>query len=166
MVAPERKCRPTQISAGVLAYRRSRELEVLLAHPGGPFWAKKDTAAWTIPKGLVEPGDDPIGAARREFKEETGFVADGQMIELAPVRQKSGKLVHAFGLDADFDLARFASNTFEIEWPPRSGRRQTFPEIDRIAYFTLPIAKIKILAYQVPLLSELEKLTTAASCGE
>jgi predicted NUDIX family NTP pyrophosphohydrolase len=166
MVAPERKRRPTQISAGILAYRRRHELEVLLAHPGGPFWAKKDAAAWTIPKGLIEPGDDPIGAARREFKEETGFVAKGEMTELAPVRQKSGKLVHAFALDADFDLAGFASNTFEIEWPAKSGRRQTFPEIDRIAYFTLPVARVKILAYQLPLLSELEKLTTAGSGGE
>jgi predicted NUDIX family NTP pyrophosphohydrolase len=166
MVAPERKRRPTQISAGILAYRRRHELEVLLAHPGGPFWAKKDAAAWTIPKGLIEPGDDPIGAARREFKEETGFVARGEMIELAPVRQKSGKLVHAFALDADFDLAGFASNTFEIEWPPKSGRRQTFPEIDRIAYFGLRVARVKILAYQLPLLSELEKRTTAASGGE
>lgn len=166
MVAPERKRRPTQISAGILAYRRSDELEVLLAHPGGPFWAKRDAGAWTIPKGLIEPGDDPIGAARREFNEETGFVADGRMIVLAPVRQKSGKLVHAFALDADFDLAGFASNTFEIEWPPKSGRRQSFPEIDRIAYFTLPVAKAKILAYQLPFLFELEKRVTATDRGE
>jgi predicted NUDIX family NTP pyrophosphohydrolase len=166
MVARERKRRPTQISAGILAYRRRHELEVLLAHPGGPFWAKKDAAAWTIPKGLIEPGDDPIGAARREFKEETGLLAKGEMIELAPVRQKSGKLVHAFALAADFDLAGFASNTFEIEWPPKSGRRQTFPEIDCIAYFTLPVARVKILAYQLPLLSELEKRTNAASGGQ
>jgi predicted NUDIX family NTP pyrophosphohydrolase len=167
MIAPERKRRrPTQISAGILAYRRRDQLEVLLAHPGGPFWAKRDAGAWTIPKGLIEPGDDPIGAARREFREETGFVADGRMIELAPVRQKSGKLVHAFALDADFDLAGFASNTFELEWPPKSGRWQTFPEIDRIAYFTLRVAKVKILAYQLPLLSELEKRTSAATRGE
>jgi predicted NUDIX family NTP pyrophosphohydrolase len=162
MVAHERKRRP-QISAGILAYRRRRELEVLLAHPGGPFWAKKDAGAWTIPKGLIEPGDDPIGAARREFKEETGLVAKGEMTELTPVRQKSGKLVHAFALDADFDLAGFASNTFEIEWPPKSGRRQIFPEIDRIAYFTLPAAKVKIHAYQLPLLSELEKRMSASN---
>jgi predicted NUDIX family NTP pyrophosphohydrolase len=166
MVAPERKRRPTQISAGILAYRRSDALEVLLAHPGGPFWAKKDAGAWTIPKGLIESGDDPIGAARREFNEETGLVADGQMMVLAPVRQKSGKLVHAFALDADFDLAGFASNTFEIEWPPKSGRRQTFPEIDRIAYFTLPVAKAKILSYQLPFLFELEKRVTATDRGE
>ena len=163
MVAHERKRRPAQISAGILAYRRGRELEVLLAHPGGPFWAKKDAGAWTIPKGLIEPGDDPIGAARREFKEETGLVAKGLMTELTPVRQKSGKLVHAFALDADFDLAGFASNTFEIEWPPKSGRRQIFPEIDRIAYFTLPAAKVKIHAYQLPLLSELEKRMSASN---
>jgi predicted NUDIX family NTP pyrophosphohydrolase len=163
MVAHERKRRPAQISAGILAYRRGRELEVLLAHPGGPFWAKKDAGAWTIPKGLIEPGDDPIGAARREFKEETGLVAKGEMTELTPVRQKSGKLVHAFALDADFDLAGFASNTFEIEWPPKSGRRQIFPEIDRIAYFTLPAAKVKIHAYQLPLLSELEKRMSASN---
>jgi predicted NUDIX family NTP pyrophosphohydrolase len=149
--------RAGQISAGILAFRRRPELEVLLAHPGGPFWAKKDAGAWTIPKGLVEPGDEPIAAARREFTEETNLLAQGDMIELAPVVQKSGKLVHAFALEADFDLSQFASNTFALEWPPKSGRRQSFPEIDRIAYFTLPIAKLKIIAYQGPLLSELEK---------
>lgn len=149
--------RPRQISAGILAYRRRKELEVLLAHPGGPFWAKKDAGVWTIPKGLVEPGDTPIDAARREFKEETNLAAAGEMVELSPVRQKSGKSVHAFALEADFDLTPFTSNTFEIEWPPKSGRRQTFPEIDRIAYFALPVAKTKILAYQLPFLSELEK---------
>jgi len=149
--------RPRQISAGILAYRRRKELEVLLAHPGGPFWAKKDAGVWTIPKGLVEPGDTPVDAARREFKEETNLAAAGEMVELSPVRQKSGKSVHAFALEADFDLTPFTSNTFEIEWPPKSGRQQTFPEIDRIAYFALPVAKTKILAYQLPFLSELEK---------
>jgi len=149
--------RPRQISAGILAYRRRKELEVLLAHPGGPFWAKKDAGVWTIPKGLVEPGDTPVDAARREFKEETNLAAAGEMVELSPVRQKSGKSVHAFALEADFDLTPFTSNTFEIELPPKSGRRQTFPEIDRIADFALPVAKTKILAYQLPFLSELEK---------
>jgi predicted NUDIX family NTP pyrophosphohydrolase len=158
--------RTRQISAGILVYRRRKELEVLLAHPGGPFWAKKDAGVWTIPKGLIEPGDDPIGAARREFKEETNLVADGKMIAFAPVRQKSGKLVHAFALEADFDLVMFASNTFEIEWPPKSGRKQTFPEIDRIAYFSLPIAKAKILAYQLPFLSELEKRVSLMDRGD
>jgi predicted NUDIX family NTP pyrophosphohydrolase len=149
--------RPRQMSAGILTYRRRKELEVLLAHPGGPLWAKKDAGVWTIPKGLIEPGDDAISAARREFKEETNLVPAGDMIELAPVRQKSGKSVQAFALEADFDLTLFASNTFEMEWPPKSGRRQTFPEVDRIGYFTLPAAKAKILAYQIPFLSELEK---------
>jgi predicted NUDIX family NTP pyrophosphohydrolase len=149
--------RPREISAGILAFRREKELEVLLAHPGGPFWSKKDAGAWTIPKGLVEAGDDIATAARREFTEETSLFVNGAMLELPPVRQKSGKLVHAFALEADFDLSQFASNTFELEWPPRSGRRQSFPEIDRIAYFTLPVAKLKIIAYQLPLLCELEK---------
>ena len=145
------------MSAGILAYRRKDGLEVLLAHPGGPFWAKKDAGAWTIPKGLVEPGDEPIAAARREFTEETSLVAQGAMIELAPVVQKSGKIVHAFALEADFDISQFVSNTFALEWPPKSGRQQSFPEIDRIAYFTLPMAKQKIIAYQLPLLAELER---------
>jgi predicted NUDIX family NTP pyrophosphohydrolase len=149
--------RGTQISAGILAFRRRPELEILLAHPGGPFWARKDTGAWTIPKGLVEPGDEPIATARREFTEETNLVASGEVIELTPVTQKSGKLVHAFALEADFDLSQFASNTFMVEWPPKSGRRQSFPEIDRIAYFALPMAQLKILAYQLPLLAELER---------
>jgi predicted NUDIX family NTP pyrophosphohydrolase len=154
--------RARQISAGILAFRRRPELEVLLAHPGGPFWVKKDAGAWTIPKGLIEPGGELIAAARREFTEETNLVAQGEMIELAPVVQKSGKLVHAFALEADFDLSQFASNTFALEWPPKSGRRQSFPEIDRIAYFALPMAKLKIIAYQRPLLSDLEKRVGAA----
>jgi predicted NUDIX family NTP pyrophosphohydrolase len=149
--------RARQVSAGVLAFHCSPELEVLLAHPGGPFWAKKDAGAWTIPKGLVEPGDELIAAARREFTEETSLVAQGDMIELAPVVQKSGKIVHAFALEADFDISQFVSNTFALEWPPKSGRQQSFPEIDRIAYFTLPMAKQKIIAYQLPLLAELER---------
>ena len=148
--------RQKPISAGILAFRRRSELEVLLAHPGGPFWAKRDAGVWTIPKGLVEPGDDLLAAARREFTEETNLVAAGEMIELAPVVQKSGKLVHAFALEADFELSQFASNTFTVEWPPKSGRTQSFPEIDRIAYFALPIAQLKIIAYQLPLLGELE----------
>ena len=143
--------RRTQISAGILAFRRMPALEVLLAHPGGAFWAKKDDGVWTIPKGLVEPGDDLVATARREFTEETNLTADGALIALAPVNQKSGKIVHAFAVEADFELGVFASNTFEIEWPPQSGKLQSFPEIDRIAYFALPAAKIKIIAYQLPL---------------
>ena len=148
--------RSRPISAGVLVFRRRGGLEVLLAHPGGPFWAKKDARAWTIPKGLVEPGADLIETARREFAEETSLVLPhGEFIALAPVTQKSGKIVHAFAVEADLDLAQFASNTFEIEWPPKSGRRQAFPEIDRIAYFGAPDAMRKILIYQRPLLVEL-----------
>ena len=149
--------RNQEISAGILAFRRREKLEVLLGHPGGPFWAKKDQGVWTIPKGLVGPGEELIAAARREFTEETGLDVTGEMMALAPVNQKSGKTVHAFAAEVDFDLTRFASNMFEMEWPPRSGLRQSFPEIDRIAYFALPLAMTKILAYQQPLLRELEQ---------
>lgn len=155
-MGPARMRRTKEVSAGILAFRRKNGLEVLLAHPGGPFWAKKDDGVWTIPKGLVEPGDDVLATARREFAEETNLTAGGELVALSPVNQKSGKTVHAFALEADFDLAPFASNAFEIEWPPKSGRRQSFPEIDRIAYFTLPVAMVKMLAYQRPLLHELE----------
>jgi predicted NUDIX family NTP pyrophosphohydrolase len=146
-----------EISAGLLAFRRNDGVEVLLAHPGGPFWARKDDGVWTIPKGLVGPGEDLVTAARREFNEETNLTASGELMALAPVNQKSGKTVHAFAFEADFDLTRFASNAFEIEWPPKSGRQQSFPEIDRIAYFVLPVAMVKILPYQQPLLRELEQ---------
>jgi predicted NUDIX family NTP pyrophosphohydrolase len=149
--------RSKEISAGILAFRRQAGLEVLLAHPGGPFWAKKDDSAWTIPKGLVEPGDDLAATARREFREETNLTVPGALLALAPVNQKSGKIVHAFAAEADFDLGQFASNEFEIEWPPKSGRRRRFPEIDRIAYFPLAVARVKILTYQRPLLEELER---------
>lgn len=148
--------RRVEISAGLLAFRRRNALEVLLAHPGGPFWAKKDDGAWTIPKGITEGDVDLLATARREFSEETNLTAAGDFMELTPVEQKSGKLIHAWAFAADFDLTAFASNTFEIEWPPRSGRRQLFPEIDRIAYFALPAAMSKIVAYQQPLLRELE----------
>jgi predicted NUDIX family NTP pyrophosphohydrolase len=147
-----------EISAGLLAFRRRDGLEVLLGHPGGPFWANKDDGAWTIPKGLAEPGDDLVAAARREFTEETNLTAAGELLRLTAVKQKSGKVVHVWAFAADFDLAAFASNTFEIEWPPKSGRRRSFPEIDRISYFTLAAAMIKIIAYQRPMLLELERL--------
>jgi predicted NUDIX family NTP pyrophosphohydrolase len=148
--------RRREISAGIVAFRRKPALEVLLAHPGGPFWAKKDDGVWTIPKGLVEPGDDLVATALREFTEETNLTAEGELVALMPVNQKSGKVVHAFAIEADFELGAFSSNTFEIEWPPKSGRRQSFPEIDHVAYFALPAAKTKIIAYQLPLLLELE----------
>ena len=150
--------RKAEVSAGLVAFRRRNALEVLLAHPGGPFWAKKDQGAWTIPKGLAEHGADLLATAKREFTEETNLTARGEFIALTPVKQKSGKLVHAWAFDADFDLAAFASNTFEMEWPPRSGRRQSFPEIDRIEYFSVPTAMTKIIAYQRPLVMELQTL--------
>jgi predicted NUDIX family NTP pyrophosphohydrolase len=149
--------RRAEISAGLLAFRRRDELEVLLAHPGGPFWAKKDDGAWTIPKGVAEPGSDLLATARREFKEETNLTAAESLTPLTPVKQKSGKAVHIWAFEADLDLTAFASNTFELEWPPKSGRKQDFPEIDRIAYFTLPVALSKIIAYQQPLLRDLER---------
>ncbi len=149
--------RRTEISAGVLAYRRKRGLEVLLAHPGGPYWRGRDVGAWSIPKGIVESGD-LLACARREFNEETGLQADGDFVPLAPLRQKSGKTVHAFALEADFDLSGFVSNSFEMEWPPRSGKTEKFPEVDRVAYFTLPIARRKILPGQRPFIEELVRL--------
>ena len=147
--------RSPEISAGLLAFRRRQELEVLLAHPGGPFWARKDAGVWTIPKGLVEAEADLLTTARREFTEETNLPAGGPFLALAPVKQTSGKLVHAWAFEGDLDLGAFASNSFEMEWPPRSRRRRSFPEIDRIAYFSLPAAMTKIIEYQRPLLHEL-----------
>jgi predicted NUDIX family NTP pyrophosphohydrolase len=149
--------RTASVSAGLLAFRHGDDVEVLLAHPGGPYWAKKDDGAWTIPKGLAEPGDDLLATALREFTEETSFIAAGEFTALAPVKQKSGKVVHAWAVEGEFDPAQFASNTFELEWPPRSGRRQHFPEIDRVAYFPLPTAMSKIVGYQKPFLDELAR---------
>jgi|SRR5579862_1452404 len=144
-------------SAGLLCYRRvSGDLEVLLVHPGGPFWANKDDGVWSIPKGHIDPGEEPLDAARREFVEETGAPApDGRLVRLSPVRQGAGKIVHAWACEADFDESTFRSLTFSMEWPPRSGRHQTFPEIDRAGWFALAAARRKILKGQLPLLEEL-----------
>ena len=152
--------RRAEISAGLLVYRRTAAAlhEVLLAHPGGPFWASKDAGAWTIPKGLVEGGADLLATATREFTEETGFVAQGPFVPLKPVRQKSGKTVHAFACAGDFDPAALKSNRFEIEWPPRSGKRKRFPEVDRVAWLAPAAAREKILGYQLPFLDELDAL--------
>jgi predicted NUDIX family NTP pyrophosphohydrolase len=146
--------RKDEISAGLLAFRRRSGLEVLLAHPGGPYWARRDAGAWTIPKGLVRP-DDLLAGARREFSEETGFTADGPFMALAPVRQKSGKTVHGFAFEGDFDPAVFSSNSFELEWPPKSGRTKMFPEVDRLGWFSTARAYEKIIVYQRPFLDEL-----------
>ena len=148
--------RASEVSAGLLVFRRRAAPEVFLAHPGGPFWAKKDAGAWGIPKGLIESDSDPLATAQREFTEETGFVAQGPFTPLTAVKQKSGKIVHAFACEDDFDPARLTSNSFELEWPPRSGRKKSFPEIDRAAWFDLTAAHKKIIPYQLPLLVELE----------
>ncbi len=142
------------VSAGILAFRRKRGLELLLAHPGGPYWRHKDAGAWSIPKGAVESGS-LLACAKREFNEETGLTAAGEFVPLKPIRQKSGKTVHAFALEGDFDLSGFTSNEFEMEWPPRSGKRQSFPEVDRVAYFKLATARRKILPAQRPFIEEL-----------
>jgi len=153
----------SRTSAGVLPYRMSGgTLEVLLVHPGGPFWAKKDRGAWSVPKGEVGPDEAPLDAALREFEEETGARADGDLMALSPVRQKGGKTVHAWAMHGDLDASAVRSNTFEMEWPPRSGRRQAFPEVDRAAWFALEEARVRILEGQVPLLDELARLLADA----
>ena len=146
-------------SAGLFLYRiREAAIEVLLVHPGGPYWKNKDEGAWSIPKGEFLPEEDPLAAARREFFEETGVAIEGELRALKPLRQPGGKIVHAWAVEADLDPATIVSNTFEIEWPPRSGRLQSFPEIDRGAWFSLPEARRKILRGQVPLLEELVQM--------
>ena len=144
----------------MLFRQRAGELEVLLVHPGGPFWAKKDDGVWSIPKGEIGDGEDPLAAARREVREETGASPDGAFIPLTPVRQPGGKVVHAWAIEGDIDPATITSNTFELEWPPRSGRRQTFPEVDRAAWFTISKARSKILRGQLPLLDALARAHT------
>jgi predicted NUDIX family NTP pyrophosphohydrolase len=149
---------PSKISAGLILFRRrSGSIEVLLAHPGGPFWAGKDEGAWTIPKGEPEDGEGVLAAARREVEEETGARPDGTFIALDPVQQHSGKTVYAWAVESEFDPAALRSNLFETEWPPRSGRRQSFPEVDRAEWFTLEVAARKILSGQAPLLRQLEE---------
>lgn len=131
--------------------------EVLLAHPGGPFWAKKDEGAWSVPKGEFD-GEMPLAAARREFEEETGIRVDGGFIALAPVKLKSGKQLYIFALQGDLDPARVKSNLFELEWPPGSGTRKSFPEIDKAAWFGMDEAKRRISGGQLPVLEQLERL--------
>jgi predicted NUDIX family NTP pyrophosphohydrolase len=144
------------VSAGLLPYRwRADQLEVFLVHPGGPFWANKDDGAWSIAKGELAPDETPLAAARREFEEETGLAVAGDVIALAPVRQAGGKLVHAFAIEADPDPAAIRSNRFTMEWPPRSGERREFPEIDRAGWFGLEAARRKLLRSQLPLLQDL-----------
>lgn len=147
-------------SAGILLYRRrGGQLEVLLVHPGGPFWNKKDDGAWFIPKGELEAAEEPLSAARREFREELGSEPpNGEPLPLGTVKNKGGKLIYAWALEGDFDLAAFASNTFTLEWPPRSGQMREFPEIDRAAFFALPSAEPKLHPAEQPFLERLRAL--------
>lgn len=143
-------------SAGILLYRRNgREIEFLLVHPGGPFWKNKDDGAWTIPKGLVDPGEDPLAAARREFTEETGFAAEGPFLELGSFKQPGGKTVLAWAAEGDADSTALRSNSFTLEWPPKSGRQVEFPEIDRAGRFDRASAERKILKGQKPVIEAL-----------
>jgi predicted NUDIX family NTP pyrophosphohydrolase len=151
------QARPASFSAGILLYRRHEgQLEVLLVHPGGPFWRHKDVGAWQIPKGLVAPDEEPAAAALREFEEETGAALSGDPEPLCRIRQRGGKWVEAFALEADFDTDAVVSNEFEIEWPPRSGRMRLFPEVDRAAWFSIVRAREMMLSSQVPILDALE----------
>jgi predicted NUDIX family NTP pyrophosphohydrolase len=149
----------SRTSAGIMLWRRrDGRLEVLLAHNGGPFWAKKDLGHWTVPKGEAEPGEELEAVARREFAEETGHdLPDAPLIHLGEIRQKSGKLVTAWAVEGDLDPAAAVSNTFEMEWPPRSGRTQHFPEIDRVEWFDPGEARRRLKAAQVPFLDRLEE---------
>ena len=156
----------SNVSAGILLWRRvaHSELEVLLGHPGGPFFATKDEGHWTVLKGEAEPDDDLLTVARREFEEETGHAApEGDPIGLGQVRQKGGKIVHAWALEGDLDPSTATSNSFEMEWPPRSGRTKEFPEIDRVAWFDLPAARTKIKAEQTAFLDRLQEELRASA---
>jgi len=145
-------------SAGLLLYRKVRgSVEVFLVHPGGPFWANKDDGAWSIPKGEFDEGEEPLDAAKREFREETGLVAEGEFQPLKPVRQRSGKIVYAWAVHLDLNAAAVTSNTFSMEWPRASGRMQEFPEIDGADWFNIDLARRKILKGQLGLLDQLEQ---------
>jgi predicted NUDIX family NTP pyrophosphohydrolase len=149
------------VSAGLLLYRkRGGSLQVFLVHPGGPLWSKKDAGVWSIPKGLVDQGENPLEGAKREFQEETGFTVSGQFIPLRPVKLRSGKVIQAWAIESDCDPGMIKSNTFSMEWPPRSGRQQEFPEVDRAAWFDIEEAKQKINHGQAGLLEELERMTS------
>ena len=153
------RSRPAAQSAGLLLHRvREGKPEVLLVHPGGPFWKKRDEGAWSIPKGEIEPDETPIEVARREFREELGSDApDGELIPLGSIRQAGGKVVHAWAARGDLDPGSISSMTFEMEWPPRSGRRQPFPEVDRAGWFDLEQARRKILDGQRTFIDRLEE---------
>ncbi|MCW3084502.1 MAG: hypothetical protein JWP12_1868 [Bacteroidetes bacterium] len=156
---PTNKQPMSKQSAGILLYKHTASgVEVLLVHPGGPFFAKKDTGAWSVPKGEFEENEVPFAAAKREFKEETGMDVNGDFFELTPVKLKSGKKVFVWALKGDLDPAQVVSNTFEMEWPPKSGSKKSFPEIDKAAWFSIAEAKEKINTGQLGILEQLEKM--------
>jgi predicted NUDIX family NTP pyrophosphohydrolase len=153
-------------SAGLVIFRRAPQLAFFLVHPGGPYWTRKDDGAWSIPKGEIEDGEDKLLAAKRETAEETGFALSGKFIRLPPVRQPSGKVIHPWAIEAPkLDPAAIRSGTFEMEWPPRSGRIAAFPEVDRAAWFDWPQAQVKILAGQKPILERLKQRLEGAITG-
>lgn len=151
--------RSGKVSAGLLLFRRGeRGLELFLAHPGGPFWAHRDERAWTLPKGVVEPGEDPLDAALREFQEETGIVPRGPFLPLGSVRQKAGKTVHGWAWEGDADPAGIVSNLMKVEWPRGSGRWRSYPEVDRCAWYDPDTARAKLIAAQAEFIDRLELL--------
>ncbi|TNF55805.1 NUDIX domain-containing protein [bacterium] len=148
-----------KISAGIVMFRfQNRAPQVFLVHPGGPFWAKKDLGAWSIPKGLPDQEENLLAAAQREFREETGFTVSGNFLQLTPVKQKSGKVIHAWAVEGDCNPGEVKSNTFSLEWPPRSGKQQEFPEVDRAAWFDIKEARERIIPGQLGLLEELQQI--------
>jgi len=153
-----------KLSAGIVLYRkRGTDLQVFLVHPGGPFWEKKDLGAWSFPKGEYSETEDPLAVAKREFLEETGSSVDGEFRPLTPVKQRGGKVVSLWAAEGDIDPETVRSNSFEVEWPPRSGRKQQFPEVDRAAWFSADEARTKLNAGQVPALDELSGLPQTAT---
>lgn len=153
-------------SAGLLIFRRRADsLEVLLVHPGGPFWRNKDVGAWQLPKGLIEPDEDAAAAARREAEEELGVAIEGELVPLGEIRQKGGKIVAAFAVESDVDAAAVRSNMFEMEWPPRSGRVQSFPEVDAARWFATEEARAMMLESQRPLMERLVELVGRSAAG-
>ena len=151
-------------SAGILLYRQTHgRLEVFLVHPGGPFWSKKDDGAWSIPKGEYDEAEDALAVAKREFQEETGFEVPEDGVPLLPVRQPSGKLISAWAVPGDVDAGAIRSNTFSLEWPPKSGRTTEYPEVDRAAWFDVPRARMKLLPGQRAFLDQLEQLVRSGT---
>ncbi len=148
-----------RVSAGLLMFRRrGGALEVLLVHPGGPFWAKKDLGAWTLPKGEIAEGEDEVATARREFEEETGLRPEGALLPLGSVKQKGGKVVHAWAFEGDADAGAIRSNTYQVQWPPGSGQSRTFPEVDRAEWFSLDEARRRLNPAQAELIDTLERV--------